>query len=147
MLDGHFANLIENGVRRIEAGGGRLGDIGNMAATQFGSHTIKSNSIIFYDFATGEVSEPLLQSFIDNEIKTETNGLFMIDPDGSVMVEEHDYGRLLGLAPDGELLWTFVNRGPKDGRVFHMGWSRKLDDQLGAAMKASTSAANCAAKK
>ena len=64
--------------------------------------------------------------FSANRIRTETNGLFRFLPDGASMVEEHDYGRLPAIDRAGNVRWSYVNRAPKDERVYHLGWSRAL---------------------
>jgi hypothetical protein len=117
----------------------------NTAATPAGGRTIGSNDIVIYDFAAGTTREPYKQAFEKNKIRTETNGLFRMTPDGSVMVEEHDYGRLLAMTPDGEVKWSYVNRAPKDGRVFHLGWSRALSAETATALKAAYAKADCKA--
>ncbi len=105
----------------------------NAVAAPTGGKTVGSNDIIIYDFATGKTREPFTAGFEKNQIRTVTNGLFRLLPDGSVMVEEHDYGRLLAMTPDGEVRWGFINRAAKDGRVFQLGWSRAV---LGGRVKA-----------
>lgn len=115
----------------------------NTAATPKGGRTIGSNNIVILDFATGGTREPFTAGFEKNQIHTETNGLFRFLPDGSVMVEEHDYGRLLALGPDGAVRWSYVNRAPKDGRVYHLGWSGAVLEERATALKAALAAAKC----
>lgn len=115
----------------------------NTVATPKGGRTVGSNSIVVYDFAADAVREPFTDAFRKHGIHTETNGLFRFFPDGSVMIEEHDYGRLLAIGPDGEVLWSFVNRAPKDGRVFHLGWSRALNADDARELKKNLAAAQC----
>lgn len=105
----------------------------NTVATPKGGKTMGSNNIVIYDFATGKTREPFSAGFEKNQIRTETNGLFRFLPDGSVMIEEHDYGRLVAMSPDGDVRWKYINRAPKDGRVYQLGWSRVV---LGARAKA-----------
>lgn len=115
----------------------------NTAATPSGGRTIGWNDIVIHDFVTGKTREPFKQAFEANKVRTETNGLFRFMQDGSVMVEEHDYGRLLAMTPDGSVEWSFVNRAPKDGRVYHLGWSRALTAEAAAALKAAYAKAGC----
>lgn len=117
----------------------------NSAPLPHGERTIGSNTITIYDFADGTTREPFAEGFRKHEIRTETNGLFRFLADGSVMIEEHDYGRLLALGPDSDVRWSFVNRAEKDGRVFHLGWSRVLAPAAAAALKQSYAAASCPA--
>lgn len=115
----------------------------NTAATPGGGKTIGSNNIVIYDFATNTTREPFAEAFKRYKIHTETNGLFRFFPDGSVMIEEHDYGRLLALGPDGALRWSFVNRAPKDGRVYHLGWSRAVAREYAQSLRKVFDAAQC----
>lgn len=115
----------------------------NTIATPKGGKTVGSNDIIIYDFATGETRRPFSAGFEKNQIRTETNGLFRFLPDGSVMVEEHDYGRLLAITPDGDVRWSFINRAQKDGRVFQLGWSRAALGDRAKALKEAYANARC----
>lgn len=115
----------------------------NTAATPKGGKTIGSNNIVIYDFADAKTREPFTAGFKKQHIHTETNGLFRFLPDGSVMVEEHDYGRLLALTPDGEVRWSYVNRAPNDGRVYHLGWSRALTGKRVKDLEAAYANASC----
>lgn len=116
----------------------------NTASTPKGGKTIGSNDIVIYDFATGTTREPFTAGFERQHIRTETNGLFRFLPDGSVMVEEHDYGRLLALAPDGGVRWSFINRAANDGRVYQLGWSGAVSAARAAAIKAALATTTCA---
>lgn len=115
----------------------------NAAATPKGGKIIGSNNIVIYDFETDKTREPFAEGFEKLQIRTETNGLFRFLPDGSVMVEEHDYGRLLAMTPEGDVRWSFINRAPKDGRVYHLGWSSVIFADEASAMKAALAAAKC----
>jgi hypothetical protein len=115
----------------------------NTAAAPGGGRTIGSNGVIIFDFSTGKTREPFKQAFAANKIHTETNGLFRFLSDGSLMVEEHDYGRLLAMGPDGAVKWSYINRAPKDGRVFHLGWSRALTAEAAASLKTAYAKTDC----
>ncbi len=110
-----------------------------------GPRTLGPSTIVVYDFAADATREPFKAGFEKHGIHTETAGLFSFLPDGSVLVEEHDYGRLLAMTADGTLRWTFVNRAPKDGRVFQLGWSRALAGARAGRLKAAVAAAGCGA--
>lgn len=116
-------------------------------ATPHGPKTLGASTITVYDFAADTTREPFRAGFETHQIRTETAGLFRFLPDGSVMVEEHDYGRLLAMNADGTLRWSFVNRAPKDGRVFQLGWSRALSDGAAEKLKAAVAAADCGGPK
>jgi len=118
----------------------------NAVMSPFGAKTINSNSVIVYDFGADETRELLPEALEQNEIRTRTNGLFNVARDGSLMIEEHNFGRLIEFDPDGAVRWTYVNRAPKDGRVFHLGWSRHLEADEAKALKAAVAKADCKSK-
>jgi hypothetical protein len=81
--------------------------------------------VIIYDFKTNEYSSYLKDSLSKNNVKTITNGLSQILPNGDLFIEETEYGRTLYFNADGSLRWTHVNRA-EDGNVYRVGWSRIL---------------------
>ena len=56
------------------------------------------------------------------KLKTETQGLFEILPDKSVLIEEQNRGRLIFLNEKGDLEWEFINKNSK-GEIFDLNWS------------------------
>ncbi|WP_181366385.1 arylsulfotransferase family protein [Albidovulum aquaemixtae] len=102
-----------------------------------------SNQIAVYDFETGEVSYPWNAALTAADVKTPLEGLFTILPNGSLMVEEENFGRLLIFSPDGEVRAEFVNKGA-DGRAYRMGWSRHLSPDKGDAALARLKGVECA---
>ncbi|HNR76749.1 MAG TPA: arylsulfotransferase family protein [Parvularculaceae bacterium] len=118
----------------------------NAVMSSFGAKTINANSVIIYDFDTEETRELIPEAIERNEVRTHTNGLFNLAEDGSLMIEEHNFGRLIEFAPNGDVRWTYINRAPKDGRVFHPGWSRYLEPQEASALKAAVEKADCGAQ-
>jgi len=117
----------------------------NSAAGPDGFIVRGSNNMLVYDFATGKVSSPFQKGFEENGVRTKSNGLFTLLPDGSLMVEEQNYGRLLAFDRTGREKWSFVNRAPKDGRVFQLGWSRFIGAGDTAKLKAAYAAHACPA--
>lgn len=115
----------------------------NAAAVPDGEFVLGTNRILVYDFETGAVSERYGEGFKAADIRTKTNGLFSVLRDGGVMVEEQNFGRLLGLAPDGSARWSYVNRAPKDGRVYQLGWSRVIEGEEAAALKETLAGMKC----
>ena len=47
---------------------------------------------------------------IENELKTDTNGLWEIPPIGDLFVEETNKGRLVYFNSNRSLKWSFLNR-------------------------------------
>ena len=83
------------------------------------------NEVIIYDFKTNMYSAYLKDSFIENDVRTITQGRSEILPNADLYVEESDYGRTLYFNADGSLRWTHVNRSD-NSNVYKVGWSRIL---------------------
>ena len=95
-----------------------------------------SSTISFYDFATGDVTEPFGEAMAAADIWAPSNGLFDMTESGHVMVEEDTSGRILIFAPDGTLLSEYINRAA-DGGVYRLGWSRYIPASTAEAVRAS----------
>ena len=115
----------------------------NAVAVPDGERVRGVNSIVVYDFADGKTRTIFEDSFKKADVRSKTNGLFTLLPDGGVMAEEQNYGRLLAFNADGSPRWTYVNRAPKDGRVYHLGWSRAVTGARAEALRAALAAAKC----
>jgi hypothetical protein len=91
------------------------------------------NEIIIYDFKTDTYSTFLSKSMVENDIRTVTEGLSTIRPNGDLFINESNYGRTLYFNNDGSLRWTHTNRA-ENGKVYAIGWSRILhtEDDLKA---------------
>lgn len=86
------------------------------------------NEVIVYDFKTDVYSSYHRKSLIENDVRTMSEGLSQILPNGELFIEESNYGRTLFFNSDGSLRWTHVNRA-KNGNVSAVGWSRILYTQ------------------
>jgi hypothetical protein len=87
------------------------------------------NSVMIYDFATDTVTSPYQAGMERHEVRTISEGRSELYPNGDVFVEESNYGRLLLLSPEGDIVWQYVNRANTD-RVYRMNWSRILPRDL-----------------
>lgn len=85
-----------------------------------------TNRLLVYDFATGRTSEPLAASFKRLNIRTRAQGRSTPLPNGDTMVEETEAGRVLRLAPDGQVRWRYIS-SDADQRRYALRWSRYLD--------------------
>lgn len=83
------------------------------------------NSVVIYDFESSLYTNHLGTAFMENDIRTVTEGSATILTNGDVLVEETNYGRTLYIDSDGRLKWTHLNSS-KDGKVFAVNWSRLL---------------------
>ena len=66
---------------------------------------------------------------VENNVITETQGLSDILKDGSLMVEEQNYGRILFFNSSGELEWEFINKA-KNGKTYILDWSRIIENDI-----------------
>ena len=104
-----------------------------------------ANEVYVHDFATGETRSPWREAMRRHDVRTVTRGGATVFADGSVMLEESRYGRILTLSPDGERVWSYVNRA-SDGRVYEIKASRWLDAEYGAGVARSIASADCGAE-
>ena len=84
-----------------------------------------SNEVIIYDFEKDQYDNFLDEQMKDYDIRTNTNGRNEILPDGSLLVEETNFGRTLFFNSDGTLRWAHYNRAD-DNSLYRVGWSRLL---------------------
>ncbi len=117
----------------------------NAVAAPTGERVLGANNVLVYDFATGKTRSPFEAGFERNRIRTKSNGLFRVLSDGTVMVEEQNYGRLIAIDTTGAERWSYVNRA-KDGRIYQLGWSRVIEAERSAALKAAYENAACEAQ-
>ena len=105
-----------------------------------------ANEVYVHDFAAGETRSPWREAMRRHDVRTWRRGGATVFGDGSVMLEEADYGRVLKLSPDGELLWSYVNRA-SDGVVYAILASRWLDAEYGAGVVRSIASRDCGAER
>ncbi|WP_171101824.1 MULTISPECIES: arylsulfotransferase family protein [unclassified Ruegeria] len=89
-----------------------------------------ANSIMIFDFEKGVVEDLLRKDFERAEIRTISEGLFDRMDDGSWMVEEENFGRLVILSPTGEIAAEYFN-GDGGLNTYRMGWSRYVSESDG----------------
>ena len=114
----------------------------NVANLSWGQGVLGANNTIIYDFNSGEIDEPFADAFKVNEIRTITEGLSEILPDGDIFVEESNYGRMLKMNKAGDITWQYINRA-SDGRVYTVHWSRYIEKS--SAHEAAKAAEHCKA--
>jgi hypothetical protein len=98
------------------------------------------NRVPVYDFATDQVSFPYAAATTRNAIRTHAQGRATPLPNGDLMLEETERGRVIRTSADGILRWRYI---AADGamRRLQLRWSRYLDPTtdgpaIQAAMKA-----------
>ena len=112
----------------------------NTGVFEWGQYVLGVNDTVIYDFATDKTKRPFAEGYEANNIRTITEGLSEVLPDGEIFVEEQNYGRLLKMNAAGDLTWQYINRAG-DGRNYVVNWSRYLDKTEGvqAAQRATQS--------
>ena len=103
-----------------------------------------ANEIYVHDFATGKARSPWREAMRRHDVRTMFRGGATLFGDGGVMLEEADQGRVLMLSPDGEEVWSYVNRA-SDGMVYQILASRWLDAEYGAEVARSIASLDCGA--
>ena len=104
-----------------------------------------ANEVYVHDFATGETRSPWREAMRRHDVRTRRRGGATLFGDGGVMLEEADQGRVLMLSPDGEEVWSYVNRA-SDGFVKQIPASRWLDAEYGAEVARSIASSDCGAE-
>ena len=89
---------------------------------------LTNSEIVIYNFESQKFSKKFENSIRINKVKTLTQGLSDTLQDGSMMVDEQNYGRILFFNSTGELEWEFVNRA-NNGKIYFTTWSRIIKDK------------------
>ena len=92
----------------------------------------RNNNILIYDFTRDVVLNKYENLFEKYNVKTPTQGLSEITKDGSVFIEESDYGRLLKFNKDKKLVFEYINRA-SNNKLYPLKWFRiinKIEDSL-----------------
>ena len=98
---------------------------------------------MIYDFATDTVTSPYYEGLKAHDVRTISEGRSEIYPNGDVFVEESNYGRLLRLNKDGDIVWQYINRA-ENGDTYRMNWSRVVPKELAEQAIKSLSGVSCA---
>ena len=89
----------------------------------------KHSEVVIYNFETKKFRKLFNDQLQKENFKTNSQGLSHIFKDGSLMVEEQNYGRIILFNNKGEKEWEFVNKD-KNGDIGFVSWSRVIEDQL-----------------
>ena len=87
------------------------------------------SEVIVYNFETKKFRKIFIDQLQKENFKTRTQGLSHILKDGSLMVEEQNYGRIILFNNKGEKEWEFVNKDI-NGDIGYVSWSRIIEDEL-----------------
>lgn len=102
----------------------RIGVLNNRVVRDGKTFTITAanNNWIVYNFKDHSIDTPYTQFFVNNQIATKSEGRVILMPNGDIVVEETNYGRLLRGNND-NLRWTYMNL-LDEKHVGIMGWTR-----------------------
>lgn len=107
-----------------------------------GPYFAGSSEIMIYDFTTGKITWPLQKVMDAEKIHTETAGLYTALRDGSSLIEDVTDARMLIVDAQGRKIAEYVNRG-QDGEIYHLGWTRYIDQAQGNALLGAAGRAKC----
>ena len=89
----------------------------------------KTNSeVLIYNFEKNKFQKLFNNQLKKEEFKTDTQGLSHKLKDGSLIVEEQNYGRLMLFNNNGIKEWEFVNKD-KNGNIGFISWSRVIENE------------------
>ena len=88
----------------------------------------KYSNILIYNFETKKFSKKFDNQLKNVNFKTVTQGLMEFFDDGSLLVEEHNKGRLILFNNKGEIEWEFINKDDKNN-IYIITWSRIIKDK------------------
>ncbi|MCA8901635.1 MAG: hypothetical protein KDA53_10325 [Hyphomonas sp.] len=103
------------------------------------------NEVLMYDFTTDKMTPVSNALMAELGVATMNQGLQDIAPDGGLMVEETNSGRLVRTTADGKLMWQYANRAA-DGTAFTLNWSRYIPRAEGDQILQSANSAACTAE-
>ena len=87
---------------------------------------VENNELIIYDFEKNKFSKKYEEIFKKLEINSATSGLADFLPDGSVVVEDQNNGRIFFINNLGEVVWEFNNLN-SNKRLYDIWWARVID--------------------
>jgi hypothetical protein len=136
VLDDHRIAVFDNNAGSGAAAGDGDGRIGEADFVE--TH----NRLLVYDFRDDTISSPYDAIFSDRRIHTVTEGRGGVLANGDLFVEETALGRVMRVARDGQVRWSYISAGP-DGTRYMLGWSRYLTDPASRAAVASAMGTTC----
>ena len=89
----------------------------------------KYSEILIYNFETKTFTKKFNEQLQKENFKTSSEGLSEILKDGSMLVDEHDHGRLIFFNNKGEKEWEFVNKDD-NGYIYFTSWPRIIEDKV-----------------
>ncbi len=87
------------------------------------------SEILIYNFETGLFSKMFNEQLKKEKFKTRTQGLSHIFNDGSLLVEEQNFGRIILFNKEGQKEWEYINKD-KNGDIGLVSWSRIIENKM-----------------
>ena len=109
-----------------------------------GEYVETHSDVLVYDFATDQVTSLLAGAMAKADIKTLYAGLYTALSGGFSLIEDVTTARLVLIDPAGEVQAEYANKADS-GKVFHLGWSRVVEQTLGDQALAAIAATSCPA--
>lgn len=100
----------------------------NRTTRSDGDLVIGSNEMLIFDLAEGSVIRYLAEAFKREDVRTVNQGLADRTPDGGLVVEDTNSGRLLRFDAEGDLQWDYLNRA-ENGNAYVLSWFRYVTDK------------------
>tara|TARA_Y100000389_G_scaffold83702_1_gene80292 strand:- start:2336 stop:3748 length:1413 start_codon:yes stop_codon:yes gene_type:complete len=84
------------------------------------------SNIIIYNFETNSFNKKFDKSLVKDNFKTYNEGLSEILDDGSLIVEETNFGRVIFYNNNGDKIWEYVNKD-SNNEIFTFSWIRVIE--------------------
>ena len=115
----------------------------NNMGDETGFNVDGSNLIAVYDFNDDQVSFPFREDLMSTKVKTRYAGSANWFSDGNLMVEESNYGRVVGYSRDSNEHWAFYNRSSTNSDLSQLTGSRIVPREVAEAFLSSRNSAIC----
>jgi len=94
------------------------------------NNLMKNNSeVLIYNFENQKFTKKFNNQLKESNFHTYSQGLSQFLNDGSLLVEEHNHGRIILFNSFGQKEWEFVNKD-KNGDIGLVNWSRVIEDEI-----------------
>jgi len=89
---------------------------------------VTNSEILIYNFESDKFSKKFEETFKKNKIYGHSHGLVDFLKDGSAIIEDSMYGRILYVNPNGKVIWEFNNLDSKK-QIYHLWWARIINEE------------------
>ena len=89
----------------------------------------ETSEVLIYNFETKKFKKKFNEQLKQENFKTSNGGVSQILSDGSLMVEEQKFGRIILFNNKGDKEWEFVNKDENDN-IGQISWSRIIENPI-----------------